>query len=629
MDARCGHDRLAAVLWREYGTGACGMSAYGLAHLPSHLLTLERWDDVTAILLDYDYWAVRNERGQISNWPTTLRTRGRRFPRRTRCACCCSLWMKPSVATSSSSIVIGSTTRRRCISLCGTTAGGTTADNSSSAPALAPGELSLRIENAKASPSNPCGSGPWVRSLSPPAESLGSPQRLVLRGHKDPIVSIAFSRENGRLVSASRRGEILTWDWTKGLLLSSVDLSSSITGYDAIGAVSTACVISPDGQTAAHAFLIKKEFQRRNAETGEWEILELRDESMAGGYITIQHRGLLHLKHGRVTTLALNDGGSVLVIGYSDAILTALDLTTGKLYGEFNTAESPAAGTKVLGRPSAERQDEFAQLEAAESKGVRHLDQESVDILFERQENGRPGVVCSLALAHDGVLAACGTWADAVHVWNPEERVETHRIHGHINYVQALAFSPGATMLASGGDDRELRIWDLSRSELAMVIEHPDRITALAWSRDGSQIVSGSIDMLARVFDAQTGRELKMLSGHVASVGSVALSPNGSLAATGSEDKTVRLWDLRSSLPWQLSPDIAVWCKPSPLLQVGTGLQRPMDATIRSGMRPLRRAAGDTRSHPERFLNCSFSGRHLDRERIERFYGSRMGLSNR
>ena len=66
----------------------------------------------------------------------------------------------------------------------------------------------------------------------------------------------------------------------------------------------------------------------------------------------------------------------------------------------------------------------------------------------------------------------------------------------------------------------------------------------MAFSPDGSRALSGSMDSTVRLWDVETGRELRRLQGHDGLVTALAFSPDGRRALSGSMDNSVRLWGL-------------------------------------------------------------------------------------
>ncbi len=72
---------------------------------------------------------------------------------------------------------------------------------------------------------------------------------------------------------------------------------------------------------------------------------------------------------------------------------------------------------------------------------------------------------------------------------------------------------------------------------------HAGGVASLAFSPDGTRIVSASYDRTLRVWDAGRGVALLSLPGHTRGVLSVAFSPDGTRIASGGLDRTVRLWD--------------------------------------------------------------------------------------
>ena len=68
----------------------------------------------------------------------------------------------------------------------------------------------------------------------------------------------------------------------------------------------------------------------------------------------------------------------------------------------------------------------------------------------------------------------------------------------------------------------------------------------MAVSPDGRRAVSASDDKTLKVWDLESGRELRTLQGHSDWVNGVAVSPDGRRAVSASDDKTLKVWDLET-----------------------------------------------------------------------------------
>jgi hypothetical protein len=102
-------------------------------------------------------------------------------------------------------------------------------------------------------------------------------------------------------------------------------------------------------------------------------------------------------------------------------------------------------------------------------------------------------------------------------------------------------------VLASGGADRIVRLWDLeTRQELATLAGHTGPIESLAWGQLGDRpvLASGGSDNTVRLWDPGTRQELATLAGHTGPVYTLAWGQLGDrpVLASGGNDGTVRLW---------------------------------------------------------------------------------------
>jgi WD40 repeat protein len=115
----------------------------------------------------------------------------------------------------------------------------------------------------------------------------------------------------------------------------------------------------------------------------------------------------------------------------------------------------------------------------------------------------------------------------------------------HTDQAFAVAFAPDGKTLASGGDDRLIRLWDVGTGrELRALAGHTDGVNAVAFSSDGKTLASAGEDGTARLWDVDKGKERLIFRGHgPRPVKSIAFAPDDKALATKGEDGAVRLWD--------------------------------------------------------------------------------------
>ena len=120
------------------------------------------------------------------------------------------------------------------------------------------------------------------------------------------------------------------------------------------------------------------------------------------------------------------------------------------------------------------------------------------------------------------------------------------RLTGHTGGVWSVCVSADGKRLLTSSADRTLRLWDAHTGKQLRVFEgHTAEIYGAALSPDGKRVLSGSGDKTVRLWDATTGKELRKMTGHAEEVCSVAFGPEGK-ALSGGDDRTMRLWDLNT-----------------------------------------------------------------------------------
>jgi WD40 repeat protein/tRNA A-37 threonylcarbamoyl transferase component Bud32 len=140
-----------------------------------------------------------------------------------------------------------------------------------------------------------------------------------------------------------------------------------------------------------------------------------------------------------------------------------------------------------------------------------------------------------------------GASATSARVWRVADGRVVAKVEGHKGAITRLAFSPDGALLATGSEDRTIKLRDLaSDREAATLTGHGDRVSCLAFSHDSRQFASGSLDETIRIWDRATRRQRFQLSGHVGGVHALCFSPDGRRLVSFGADQTIKFWDLRT-----------------------------------------------------------------------------------
>ncbi len=121
----------------------------------------------------------------------------------------------------------------------------------------------------------------------------------------------------------------------------------------------------------------------------------------------------------------------------------------------------------------------------------------------------------------------------------------TMTLHGHSDMVSSVAMSPDGKQVVSASWDNTIRVWDVLKGTELLTIsrEQGNAVHCVALSSDGKYIASGDGSGEILVSDAGSGKEVLTLKGHVYGVSSIAFSPDGSRIVSGSWDNMAKIWD--------------------------------------------------------------------------------------
>lgn len=289
---------------------------------------------------------------------------------------------------------------------------------------------------------------------------------------------------------------------------------------------------------------------------------------------------LLNAQTKLVSCIAFSPNGRFIVSGYQDATLILWDVATFKMIGVPRTghrgiihsvAFSPsgefiisASVDQTLRLWSIYSPDAFRVIEehlpGAEGvvfslDGKYIIARDTNKTLRQWSVNAQPLIGApfqkssrranSLAFDQKGALMVAGGSDGILYVYSVESKTLVGLFKGDKGPIYSVAFSPDGTSIVSGGLDRTLCMWNIFSGVTREFKGHEGPIYSVAFSPDGKRIVSGSSNTL-RMWDITSGATIHEFKGHTGSIYSVAFSPDGKSIVSGSSDHSLRIWNITS-----------------------------------------------------------------------------------
>nr|WP_265276349.1 serine/threonine-protein kinase [Nostoc sp. KVJ3] len=159
--------------------------------------------------------------------------------------------------------------------------------------------------------------------------------------------------------------------------------------------------------------------------------------------------------------------------------------------------------------------------------------------------SGTLSSVNALAITPDSNTLASGSDDKTIKLWDLNTQKVLATLSGHSQAVKSVAFSPDGQILATASDDKTIKLWQVETlKEISTLLGHSHAVKSVAFSPDGQILASGSWDKTIKLWDINTGKEICTIAGHQLQVNSVAFSPQGQILASASYDRTIRLWQI-------------------------------------------------------------------------------------
>lgn len=241
----------------------------------------------------------------------------------------------------------------------------------------------------------------------------------------------------------------------------------------------------------------------------------------------------------------------------SDGKLAALGRYGSLEFIDLTARQLLRTVTGIAGKPSALTfsRDGSTLFAAAGDAGVRGVAYaiRSADGTILKTFTGHTDALHTLALSPDGSLLATGGYDQKIRLWDVASGSEVKVLTGHNGSINGLCFRPDGKVLASASADRTIKLWEVPSGTRLDTFSQPTKEQfAVAFSQDGKALFAGGADNRARMWSISpkategTNPLLATKFAHEGTLLGLVLSPDGMTLLSAASDKTIKLWEAAS-----------------------------------------------------------------------------------